>query len=55
MSLKGQNPSAVYLTGYIQPPVEPVDSDLMNPMYEDMELSILNLIFIFILYYHIQR
>lgn len=37
-SLKGQKPSAVYLTGYIQPPVdagEPMGS--MDPMYEDMD------------------
>jgi len=36
-SLKGQKPSNVFLTGYIQPPVDGEPMGQMDPMYEDMD------------------
>jgi len=36
-SLKGQKPSPVFLTGYIQPPVDGEPMGQMDPMYEDMD------------------
>lgn len=37
ITIKGQKASTVYLSGYIQPPVDADDAGMMNPMYEDMD------------------
>merc|ERR1719242_2477031 len=38
LTVTGTKPSTVYLTGYIQPPVNGADDlDAMNPMMEDMD------------------
>jgi len=37
ITVKGQKASTVYLSGYIQPPVDADDASMMNPMMEDMD------------------